>query len=1055
MPNNLIGKEHNTLLEWFLNYWMTGSASPVCFLEGFSGTGKTTLARMLLEKVINEKLTAVMITAPETEKDPTDDILLDLAAELSSAGRSELVNAIENNRALLDVLSNLVNEPILIIIDEFQRTMQGPRSIPLGGFAKVLSRLANRKWLKGRILLLTNRLVERARWSEPYVIRTLKGMKSDDAISLLEYFAREDGRIDEIDLDRRHEIVKWVGGNPRAIRLIVKNLAYDSLNDLIGFQPESWELQEREVSPELVEDLEREILKKTLSQLSDSYIYNLHCLSVIRKPFKRQAIELLFKEKADYASFKQEMIGRFLIEQYKGWFNLHPIAREIALQKLAESPEEKRKIHALIAPYYMRHFRAKQIVGWGSLGGHFVEARYHLIKAEKSDELREIASRFQNYIFNTLSNTSPIPNNPEELDERIAVLSSLLVDPGPKKLEYHLARLFQRRNQRNDLNRALNHAYRARSNYHVESWFLCSELLSQMKRDRESIKILYQGIKCVPPDKGLAILYDRCSQILYEQNCQEEAIKILKEGIMRIPPDKALVSLYERCGRFQYQMGEIEKAINTLKEGMEKIPPDKALVTLYTLCSNILSQSGQYGRALDIIKRGIKCIPPDKAVSDLYYKAGELLIQNGQNQEAISILKEGIKKIPYNKGACTVYTQCCELLFKGGELADAIKLAEDGIKHIPYNKGASLLYLQYIKLLLMSNQIDKAINILQDAIIKIPSKQNQSLIELLLIIYAACFNEAEIIKLIREHEESLDAHYVTAQVLLYQIQQSWEKAANYAQEAIQKRIKNNILPSMEAFSWLCAGQPKRGLQVISNQLIVTKRYNFWLEAFIHLRLDNIGKAKQAITNYINQLPALQYIDEIFLLNLWDRPSEVLEQYDLAYYFPILPTSLTGLQHPVSRIPYSPPIGIKPNVKKRRDKMVRVFISHSSVQKADADDLHFMLTQAGYEPILDSYDISGGQSIPKRIEELISECDYFILLLTKESIRSAWVQAEITLAYTAGLLKEERLLPVQINDIDEHLANSIPWIPRNSYNWLDGTKGLRPVVEWLDKKRKMS
>jgi hypothetical protein len=131
----------------------------------------------------------------------------------------------------------------------------------------------------------------------------------------------------------------------------------------------------------------------------------------------------------------------------------------------------------------------------------------------------------------------------------------------------------------------------------------------------------------------------------------------------------------------------------------------------------------------------------------------------------------------------------------------------------------------------------------------------------------------------------------------------------------------------------------------------------------------------------------------------------------------------------------------------REKL-NVFISHSSEQKAHADNLHYMLKQGGYEPILDSYDIKGGQQIPKRIESLIRECDYFVLLLSKESMESRWVQVEISLAYAAGLLDQERLLPVELDAIPSEVGNSIPLIPKNSYNWLDGTKGLRGVLSWL-------
>ena len=431
----LIGKSHNAYLGWLLNTWMSSSSSPVCFLEGFPGTGKTTIARELLARIHASKRTAIMITAPETEADPTDSLLLDLAMELNSAGRDELAKAIENNRSLLDVLRTIVRDPILIIIDEFQRSMQGTRAITLGGFANVLNTLASQKSLKGRILLLTNRLVERARWSESYAIRTLSGMSPDDGMELLEYLLQEDERSDEIAPERRHDVVKWLGGNPRAIKLLVRSLAYDSLDDLIGIQPELWEIRDQEVSADLVDNLEHQILEKTLNQLSDTTLLCLYSLAVHRKPFKRQAIEYLFTDKGELARFKRDCIDRFLMEQHNSWFSLHPIVREISLQKLGQLPNGLQQAHSTASRYYTRHFEAKEIVGWGALGGYFVESRYHLVKAERPDDLKNIVPPFRNHIFSTLSGSPPIPHDPEELAERIAVLSALLETPGPKMLE--------------------------------------------------------------------------------------------------------------------------------------------------------------------------------------------------------------------------------------------------------------------------------------------------------------------------------------------------------------------------------------------------------------------------------------------------------------------------------------------------------------------------------------------------------------------------------------------------------------------------------------------
>ena len=939
--SELIGKEHNAHLNWLLNTWMN-SNSPVCFLEGFPGTGKTTIARELLANVITAKLTAVMITAPETEKDPTDDLLLALAAELNSAGRDELAKAIENNRPLLDVLSNIVENPILIIIDEFQRSMQGSRAITMGGFAKVLSKIANQKWLKGRFLLLTNRIVERARWSEPYAIRTLTGMSPDDGVELLEHLAREWGRIDEIPPESHRDVVKWLGGNPGAIRLLVGSLAYESLEDLIGVKPELWEMRDREVSPELIEELERELLEKTFSQLPDDYVLHLNRLSVFRKPFKRQAIENLFDEKSTYAQFKHEMIDRFLMEHHRGWFNLHSIVREIGLQKLSQASENLQQAHSIAARYYTRHFEAKQIVGWGALGGHFVEARFHLVKSGKIDALKNIASRFQSYIFSTLSETSAIPRNAEELDERIAVLSALLETPGRKSLEYHLARLFYARNLRNDLRRALHHIHRAKSNSdYVPAWLLCGEILYQMERHDEAVAVLKQGIDRIPPDKNLVDLYNRCAQLLAQMKRYDEAIVLLKQGIDRIPPDKGLVSLYIQCGKLLAHKEQYGEAIEVLKQGIDRIPLDKRLVNLYDSCARLLTQMKRYDEAVAVLKQGIGRIPLDKSLVDLYNTCAQLLAQIERYDEAIELLRQGIRHIPFNKGAwilyysygeileqkgqykeaiavlkqgiartpedVPLYTRCSELLFQFGQKNDAIALLRQGIDSIPPEKDASLIYSHYVKLLVASHQTIKAVDTLLNGIIKMREDHRTRLVEFLLLLYAALRDEKGIIQFMQTIRGIQSAQIALAQTLLYQIQERWIDAAKYAE---QKRTNGLIYPALvteEAFSWLCTKQPKHALNAISATPEKKQFHNHWLYAFIQLKLNNFEEAKEALVTCDYHATSLQDVNEAILLTLWDQPSNPLEQYDLAYYFPTLPGVLTGLPQSVTRIPFHPSV----------------------------------------------------------------------------------------------------------------------------------------------------
>ena len=142
-------------------------------------------------------------------------------------------------------------------------------------------------------------------------------------------------------------------------------------------------------------------------------------------------------------------------------------------------------------------------------------------------------------------------------------------------LECHLARLFQARNQRNDLGRALQHAQKAKSEKSTAAWLLCSELFVQMERYDDSINILKQGINRVSPEHNLAELFTKCSKLLAKIERYDEAISLLLTGIDCIPPDKSLASLYITCSDLLSKTKQHNKALTLLQEGIEKIPTDK------------------------------------------------------------------------------------------------------------------------------------------------------------------------------------------------------------------------------------------------------------------------------------------------------------------------------------------------------------------------------------------------------------------------------------------------------------------------------------------------
>lgn len=111
----------------------------------------------------------------------------------------------------------------------------------------------------------------------------------------------------------------------------------------------------------------------------------------------------------------------------------------VIINFLQDNPDRLRGAHSIAGDFYARHFRARQIVSGGRLGGDFVEARFHLVQAGRQEDLREIVGAFEMHLKTEITATSRTPRDPHALDERIAVVSALLGEGGAKSLEYHLA----------------------------------------------------------------------------------------------------------------------------------------------------------------------------------------------------------------------------------------------------------------------------------------------------------------------------------------------------------------------------------------------------------------------------------------------------------------------------------------------------------------------------------------------------------------------------------------------------------------------------------------
>jgi len=129
------------------------------------------------------------------------------------------------------------------------------------------------------------------------------------------------------------------------------------------------------------------------------------------------------------------------------------------------------------------------------------------------------------------------------------------------------------------------------------------------------------------------------------------------------------------------------------------------------------------------------------------------------------------------------------------------------------------------------------------------------------------------------------------------------------------------------------------------------------------------------------------------------------------------------------------------------KQYRVFLSYADADREIALRIASELRERGVGVWFDIWELQAGDSIAQAIEKGVSASDYLVVLLSPNSVSSAWVQRELAAAlFTDLALRDITLFPVLIADCD------IPPLLR-SYQYLDlrtdFEQGVARLVEQLD------
>ena len=93
-----------------------------------------------------------MVNMPAPGPNQINDLLLDLATELSIVDINVMADAVNDAFSLIRALEKVLRKNIIIVIDEFQNALD-VLGRPIEGLVDALERISNRPHFPGRLLL--------------------------------------------------------------------------------------------------------------------------------------------------------------------------------------------------------------------------------------------------------------------------------------------------------------------------------------------------------------------------------------------------------------------------------------------------------------------------------------------------------------------------------------------------------------------------------------------------------------------------------------------------------------------------------------------------------------------------------------------------------------------------------------------------------------------------------------------------------------------------------------------------------------------------------------
>ncbi|MGG6381386.1 AAA family ATPase [Paenarthrobacter sp. NEAU-H11] len=562
------GLNATELVSNLLEVWCS-SGPTVAVLEGFSGTGKTAVARKVQKAWLGP---TVFVTAPDQGAN-LEDLLFEIAAKLEAGGNKTVADAA--NGDFRKGLKEFLRSPALVIIDDFDELLD-PASRAVDPEIADFLRDLSRSHEAGRLLIVTNQTPADASWLSESKIVTLAPPAKLEAEGILLAMLKDRGLENEVPREMMGDVVAWLGRNPRAMQAFVGCLRDEPLDDLIGIDDETWQLRDQTRSRKLLGRLEKAFLRKTIDRLEPESLLVLEGLSVYRKPFLNEAIAAVAPSGVAAPRARDELTSRFLLSHTGKLYSLNPVARQLCQARLSGDRRRLRLSHSKAADHFQKrvahtgaHSGARSIYRSGS---DFVEARFHLFSSGREAEFENIAGDFRRLLLQNYQYVKSVPSEAVQLGQLLELLKFALHDgdKGYSRLRRLLVDLFLERNRVGDNVQAYHQINLVcRESHDPGSWLLRIRLTSELESPQALRAVGGQALETLSHPNA-ATVCAQCAEALSLQGQNKLALSLLEDALRVVGPEHRVI-LYSHLGFVLAKGGQRREAARRLLDGFKEV----------------------------------------------------------------------------------------------------------------------------------------------------------------------------------------------------------------------------------------------------------------------------------------------------------------------------------------------------------------------------------------------------------------------------------------------------------------------------------------------------